>query len=78
MIIRIKDFKMINEKYPNGWDLNTFKKLNTFKSRIEYCDKYLQKINSGSGRIVYKIDNDKVLKLAKNIKGIAQNSTEIQ
>ena len=33
-------------------------------------------MGSGSARIVYQIDNDKVLKLAKNKKGIAQNDAE--
>lgn len=36
----------------------------------------LQNIGSGSSRTVYKVDDEKVLKLAKNRKGLAQNEVE--
>ena len=38
--------------------------------------KILKKISSGSARVVYIIDDTKVLKLAKNKKGLAQNEIE--
>jgi hypothetical protein len=69
--------KQIEEDYPTTWDENDFKSLNTFKDRVRYCEDNLIRISSGSGRIVYKIDETKVLKLAKNNKGIAQNNVEI-
>lgn len=78
MITSINIFKKINENYPNSWDFNTFNNLKTFKSRIDYCNKTLHRIGSGTSRIVYQIDDEKVLKLAKNEKGIAQNDIEIQ
>ena len=68
---------LIGEDYPTQFDMNLFKSLKTFKERIEYCEANLKKIGSGSSRIVYQVDNNKVLKLAKNKKGIAQNETEI-
>ena len=40
-------------------------------------EEHLQRISSGSARIAYKIDDQKVLKLAKNKKGLAQNNVEI-
>lgn len=67
----------IREKYPESFDMDYFKTLKSFKKRIEYCEEHLTKINSGSGRIVYKIDDEKVLKLAKNRKGVAQNEVEV-
>jgi hypothetical protein len=67
----------IEEDYPLSWDIEEFKKLNSFNKRIKYCEQNLQRISSGTSRIVYKIDETKVLKLAKNEKGIAQNNTEI-
>jgi hypothetical protein len=69
---------VIDEEYPQHFDMNYFKALKTFKQRIQYCQSNLQRLAAGSSRIVYKIDNDKVLKLAKNGKGIAQNEVEIQ
>lgn len=69
---------LIDEDYPTTWNIEEFKKLNSFNSRIKYCEAHLQRISSGSSRIVYKIDDEKVLKLAKNKKGLAQNEVEIR
>jgi len=68
--------KDLNELYPKTWDLNTFKNLKSFNTRIQYCNQHLQRLSSGSSRIVYKIDDEKVLKLAKNKKGFTQNKQE--
>lgn len=67
----------IEEDYPTNWNIDEFKNLKSFNQRIQYCEKNLQRISSGSSRIVYKIDDTKVLKLAKNKKGLSQNETEI-
>ncbi len=69
---------LMDEDYPSSFDMEKFKSLKSFNDRIRYCEEHLSRISSGSSRIVYKIDNLKVLKLAKNKKGIAQNETEIQ
>jgi hypothetical protein len=68
---------IIDEEYPLAFDMDKFKSLTKFSQRIAYCEANLKRISSGSSRIVYMIDNEKVLKLAKNQKGLAQNSTEI-
>ena len=68
---------LLNEMaYPVSFNMNIFKNLTSFKARIQYCQTHLQRLSSGSSRIVYKIDDEKVLKLAKNRKGIAQNECE--
>lgn len=67
---------LLDEDYPTSWNVEEFQQLRNFAERKRYCDTHLQKISAGTGRIVYKIDNEKVLKLAKNEKGIAQNETE--
>ncbi len=72
------DEALLDEEYPISWDADQFSKLKSFADRIKYADSNLQKLASGSGRIVYKIDSDKVLKLSKNKKGIAQTKTEIE
>ena len=68
----------IEEAYPESFNMETFKSLRNHAERNRYAAEHLQKIAAGSSRIVYKIDDEKVLKLAKNDKGIAQNETEIQ
>lgn len=52
--------------------------LRSFAKRISYFDSILSKIGTGSGRAVYDIDGTKVLKLAKNPKGISQNEVEVE
>ena len=69
--------RSIEEDYPLTWNVEEFSKLKSFDQRIQYCEKNLIRISSGSARIVYKIDDEKVLKLAKNKKGFAQNEVEI-
>ncbi len=68
----------LSEGYPTSFNMEQFKQLKSFDQRIQYCEQHLQRISSGSSRIVYKIDEEKVLKLAKNKKGLAQNKAEIE
>lgn len=68
----------LGEDYPESWNIEEFKKLRSFNARIQYCQKHLKRIASGSSRIVYMVDDTKVLKLAKNQKGLAQNEVEIK
>jgi hypothetical protein len=56
--------------------MEEFKNIRSYNGKIKYCQERLQRISSGSSRIVYKIDDEKVLKLAKNQKGLAQNEVE--
>jgi hypothetical protein len=67
----------IDEEYPLNWNADEFAQLRSFNQRINYAQKNLKRISSGSSRIVYQIDDTKVLKLAKNKKGLAQNEVEI-
>lgn len=62
--------------YPEGFDPYVIDKLPSFRQRVAYAQERLPRISSGSSRIVYKIDDNHVLKLARNPKGIAQNSVE--
>ena len=63
--------------YPAAFNMETFKAIGSFRERIRYCVQKLGKsIGTGSSRRVFPIDNEKVLKLAINEKGIAQNEAE--
>jgi len=66
----------LTEDYPTAWNKNEFEKISSFAGKMRYANSHLQKIASGSGRTVFKIDDKKVLKLAKNKKGLAQNGVE--
>lgn len=50
--------------------------LETFKDRIDYAEKHLEHLSSGSSRLIYITPENTILKLARNEKGIAQNKAE--
>ncbi len=56
--------------------LDSFEEIKSFAGKINAANQNLQRIGSGSGRAVYDIDGTKVLKVAKNQKGVAQNEVE--
>ena len=63
--------------YPSSFSFDDLKKITTYAGKKKYIDSHLEKIGTGSSRIVYRVDDEKVLKLAKNRKGLAQNEEEI-
>lgn len=80
IIITEEQFKYLMQEmsYPTTFNMDEFKSLTSFQKRIEYCKQRLRRLGAGTSRIVYEIDDEKVLKLAKNNKGIAQNQEEIK
>lgn len=71
-----KFFDYINEQIISDEDKVNLQ-LNKFKERKDFINKKFTLIGKGSARLVYDINNEYVLKLAKNNKGIAQNKVEI-
>lgn len=68
---------MINEAMLDDFSLDTMKSLTSFNAKLKYCKQMLgYPIGKGSSRIVFQIDDEKVLKLAYNNKGVAQNEVE--
>lgn len=67
----------LNEQVLSTNDIDNFKQLHKFSDRMKYADENYKLLNKGTGRYVYDINNEYVLKLAKNNKGIEQNKTEI-
>lgn len=61
-----------------GFSIDVMVAQGTFKKRFEYCKKMLGPYNGGSSRVVFDIDDETVLKLAKNRKGVEQNLEEIR
>lgn len=68
--------EVLEEDYPSSWNKEEFKKVKSFRGKLNYAVTHLTKIASGSGRAVFKIDDSKVLKIAKNKRGLAQNAVE--
>lgn len=71
----------ISDKTPeNSTDIKTIlknlEKLETYAARKKYAEKNLKHLSSGSSRLVYLTNDDTIVKLAKNDKGIAQNEVE--
>lgn len=48
----------------------------SMKDKIVFCNENFEKLGSGSSRLVYKLPDNTVIKVAKNKKGIEQNKTE--
>ena len=65
--------------YPEGFSVDEFKAQTSFAARIRYVkEKFgMERLGSGSARIVFAIDTDTVMKIAKNKKGLAQNEVEV-
>ena len=71
--------KHINEAALPSFSLEELSNLKSFKDKVRYCVANLGKpIGNGSSRQVFQIDDEKILKLAKNNKGLAQNQYEGQ
>lgn len=70
---------VVNEAMKQGFSIDMLYSLPSFSKKIQYCTQMLGKpIGRGSSRAVFQIDDETVLKLAINPKGIAQNEQEGQ
>ena len=69
--------RKLNEAAMEGFSVDQLKNIRSFNGRYQYCMSMLGKyIGKGSSRAVFQIDDEKVLKLAFNRKGLAQNEAE--
>lgn len=64
------------EAYPENFSFEEFNNIRSYNGKLKYANQRLKKLSSGSSRVVYQVDDEKVLKIAKNKKGLAQNETE--
>lgn len=68
----------IDEAAWPGFNPHEIEKLPYFAQRVRWCMKNLGPcFGQGSSRMIFEIDDDRILKLAKNKKGIAQNEVEV-
>jgi hypothetical protein len=64
------------EDYPIAFSFNEFDSISSYSGKLRYATQHLKRLGSGSSRVIFQVDNNKVLKVAKNIKGLGQNSVE--
>lgn len=70
--------KLVKENIEdNNFDVSALYQLPKISDKNKYCAERLPRVGAGSSRIVYKINDNIVIKLAKNQKGIAQNEVEL-
>lgn len=75
-IVNLRKKRISEMAYPDNFSHSELVNNNSYKKKLAYAQTHLKKISSGSSRVVFQIDNEKVLKIAKNDKGLAQNSVE--
>ena len=76
IILNENQYNLLCEAMKEGFDYNMLRNM-PFAKKIRYCKDMLGfPIGNGSSRMVFQIDDEKCLKLAKNAKGIAQNEQE--
>lgn len=70
---------LLSEAAMPEFNLQTLSSIKSFAGRLKYCKQILgPTFGSGSSRVIFEIDDDKILKLAKNKKGVAQNEFELE
>lgn len=77
--MRINDI-LTEAPLPDDWDSTKIAPNQTFKSRIQYAVSKANKLGTGSSRVAFSIPFEgrmTALKVAKNKKGLAQNSAEV-
>lgn len=79
IVITEKQHKMLQEAADEHFSLEELSEIQSFRDRFNYCTQHLGKhIGKGSSRATFQIDDEKVLKLAWNNKGMDQNIAEMQ
>ena len=66
-IVRDSVAKVLNEATDGRFSVDELNNIPYFRDREKYCEKHLgENIGRGSSRVVFQIDDNKVLKLAWN------------
>lgn len=79
MKLTFKQF-LLEAPLPDDWDKQIYNERNSFAKRINYAKERAKRLGGGSSRVAFKIPyqgRDTVLKVAKNVKGMAQNEHEV-
>lgn len=68
---------LFEDAYPQDFSFPDLESIKSYRGKLKYAEKYFKLIGEGTSRVVYKVDDERVLKLAKNKKGLVQNEVEI-
>jgi len=72
-----ESFEMDEMAYPANFNFEEFKNLKSFTAKINYARQHLLgRVGAGSSRTVFKVDDEKVIKIAMNKLGVEQNLAE--
>jgi len=77
----VSQTKLQEAPLPPDWDPEKLNLRQTFKNRLKYALERAKRIGTGSSRVAMVIDyqgRNTVLKVAKNLKGLAQNEAELE
>jgi hypothetical protein len=75
--LKSNDYYIDEMAYPTSFNMDEFKSIKSYKGKLDYAKQHLLgKLGAGSSRAVFKIDDEKVLKIALNEKGLEQNREE--
>lgn len=78
IILTEGQYKRLFEARMDGFRIDYLKSCGSYNKRVAYCKQMLGfPIGNGSSRLVFQLDDETCLKLAKNEKGVAQNLEEI-
>lgn len=79
-IAKFLDKSIMDEMaYPTSFNFNELKNIKSFSGKVKYVQYHLgKKIGKGSSRAVFRVDDEKVLKVALNKRGLIQNESEAQ
>jgi hypothetical protein len=74
--------KLVETPIPDDWDKEAINNLSSFSNIIKSILLQAKKLGAGSSRIAFEVNQpgfeNTVIKVAKNIKGLAQNSLEAE
>lgn len=77
IISKVIDKYVLKEAMDDTFNFAELSNIDNYSGRVRYCKEHLGfPIGNGSSRIVFQLDDERCLKLAKNEKGIAQNEVE--
>ena len=69
--------QLLKEAMSDRFSFTELKNIRSFKGRYQYCLRTLGPTQGrGSSRVIFQLSDEKILKLALNKKGIAQNEVE--
>lgn len=79
MVEKVRSKRKVKTRFGGPqFDIEEFKRLPSSAIQQAYAMNYLEPLGQGSSRIAFVLSSRKVLKIAKNSAGLAQNNAEVE